>query len=111
MLQRWQEVALLQQEPHLLAYYVALALVFAELAGRRPAWAAALKEFTVKDSEFLQEIEDRGIAVGTLVGKIQLCQEMLKQPVTPAKELRTQSEQELGSLLTQLRDQLRSNGK
>jgi hypothetical protein len=111
VLQRWQEVALLQTEPHLLADYVVLALVFAELAGREPAWAAALKEFNVKDSVFLQEIEDRGIAKGALVGKIQAFQEMLKQPVTPAQELRARSEQELDSLLTQLRSQLRPNGQ
>ncbi|HYT91460.1 MAG TPA: hypothetical protein VEL76_22290 [Gemmataceae bacterium] len=111
VLQRWQEVALLQEEPHLRADYVVLALVFAELAGRKPIWAAALKEFDVKDSVFLQEIEEKGILKGTLVGKIQMCQEMLKQPVTPEHELRAQSEQQLDSLLAQLRKQWLANGQ
>jgi hypothetical protein len=118
VLQRWQEVALLQNEPHLLADYVVLALVFAELAGRKTAWAAALKEFNVQDSQVAQQWEDRGIEKGiekglvrgTLVGKIQMCQEMLKQPVTPEQELRAQSEQQLDSLLAQLRKQWLANG-
>ena len=59
----------------MLADYVVIALVFAELAGRKSAWDAALKEFNVKDSVFLQEIEDRtndkGWAKGELAGKIQ----------------------------------------
>jgi hypothetical protein len=107
VLKRWQEVALLQTEAHLLADYVVLALVFAELAGRKPAWTEALKEFNVKDSAFLQEIEDKGIAIG----KIQAFQEMLKQPVTPESDLRERSEQELDILLAQLRKQLLSNGQ
>jgi hypothetical protein len=111
VLKRWQEVALLQTEPHLLADYVVLALVFAELVGRKPAWAAALKEFNVNDSVFLQEIEDKGLAKGTLVGKIQMCQEMLKHPVTPEAELRARPNQELDNLLTQLRQQLLANGQ
>jgi hypothetical protein len=88
-----------------------LALVFAELVGRKPAWAAALKEFNVNDSVFLQEIENRGLAKGALVGKIQAFQEMLKQPVTPETELRARPNQELDSLLTQLRKQLLANGQ
>jgi hypothetical protein len=108
-------VTILQDEPHLLADYVVLALVFAELVGRKPAWAAALKEFHVNDSAFLQEIEDKaikkGLVKGALVGKIQMCQEMLKQPVTPETELRARPEQELDSLLTQLRQQLLANGQ
>jgi hypothetical protein len=110
VVQRWREVALLQDEPHLLADYVVLALVFAELAGRRAAWAAALKEFNVQDSQIAQQWEDKGIVKGTLVGKIQAFQEMLKQPLTPEKELRARSEQELDALLAQLRQQWLSNG-
>jgi hypothetical protein len=102
---------MLQDEPHLLADYVVLALVFAELVGRKPAWAAALKEFNVNDSVFLQEIENKGLAKGALVGKIQAFQEMLKQPVTPETELRARPEQELGDLLVQLRKQWLSNGQ
>ena len=135
VLERWQEVALLQKEPHLLADYVALTRVFAELAGRQAAWTAALKEFNMNDSVFLTEIENqaiergmakgmakgieqgieqgiaKGLAKGALVGKIQMCQELLRQPVTPETELRTRSEQELDSLLAQLRNQMLSNGK
>jgi hypothetical protein len=115
VLKRWQEVALLEKEPHLLADYVVLALVFAELAGRQDAWSAALKEFNVKDSQIAQQWEDKGIEKGlmkgALVGKIQAFQEMLKQPVTPEKELRARSQQELDMLLAQLRQQLPTNGR
>ena len=100
-------MTLLEKEPHLLADYVELALVFAELAGRQDAWSAALKEFNVKDSQIAQQWEDKGIAIG----KIQAFQEMLKQPVTPEKELRARPDQELNSLLAQLRRQLQSNGQ
>jgi hypothetical protein len=56
----------------------------------------------VNDSRIAQQWEDKG----ALMGKIQMCQEMLKQPVTPKKELRGRSEQDLDSLLAQLRKQL-----
>jgi hypothetical protein len=106
---------MLQTEPHLLADYVVLALVFAELAGRGAAWSAALKEFNVNDSAFLQDIEDKaikkGLVKGALVGKIQAFQEMLKQPVTPETELRARPEQELDNLLAQLRKQWLANGQ
>jgi hypothetical protein len=39
-----------------------------------------------------------------------MCQEMLKQPPTPEKELSALPEQELASLLERLRKQLLSNG-
>jgi hypothetical protein len=99
-----------QDRPHVRADYVALARTFAELAGREAVWFPALKELDMKDSVFLQEVEDRGIAKGTLVGKIQAFQEMLKQPLTPEQELRTLSEQELTDLLAQLRRQLPVKG-
>jgi hypothetical protein len=111
VVQRWQEVALLQKEPHLLADYVVLALVFADLAGRGDAWSPALKEFNVNDSRIAQQWEDKGLAKGKLVGQIQAFQEILKQPLTPEKELRARSEQDLDSLLAQLRKQLPFNGQ
>jgi hypothetical protein len=115
VLQRWQEVALLQKEPHLLADFVVLALVFADLAGRGDAWSAALKEFNVNDSRIAQQWEDRGIekglAKGEVVGQIRLCQEMLKQPVTATKELSALPEQDLDNLLAQLRKRLLPNGQ
>jgi hypothetical protein len=96
--------------PHVRHHYVALARTFAELAGRETVWFPALKELDMKDSAFLQEVDDRGIAKGTLVGKILLCQEMLKQPQTPEKELRRPSEQDLTALLAQIRQQLPVHG-
>ena len=68
----------------------------------------------MQDSHIAQQFEDKGIAKGlvkgTLVGKIQAFQEMLKKPLTPEKELRALPEQELAGLLAQLRNQLLSNG-
>ena len=110
VLERWKQVALLQNEPHLRADYVVLALVFAELADRLAAWSAALKESNVNDSRVAQQWEDKGIEKGRLVGKIQAYQEMLKHQPTPEAELRARSDQELNNLLTQLRNQLMSNG-
>jgi hypothetical protein len=114
VLRRWLELILLEDRPHVRADYVALARTFAELAGREAVWFPALKELDMKDSAFLQEVEDKGIekglAKGALVGKIQAFQEMLKQPVTTEQELRTLPEQDLAALLAKLRQQLQSNG-
>jgi hypothetical protein len=114
VLQRWQELAKRQEERHVRADYVALALVFAALAGCEAVWSAALKEFDVKESRIAQQWIDRGIekglTKGTLVGKVNLCQELLKQPLTPEKELSALPEQDLAALLAQLRQQLPTNG-
>jgi hypothetical protein len=59
--QRWKALTLRQDKGYLLADYVALDLVFAELAGREGLWSAALKEFAVKDSRIAQQWEDKGI--------------------------------------------------
>ena len=68
VLTSWKEQALRQPEPHLRADYVALALVFAELAGREAVWREALKEFDVTDSRIAQEWEDRGRRAGRQEG-------------------------------------------
>jgi len=54
--------------------------------------------------------EERGRTQGALVGQIRLCQQVLKQPLTPEEELYARPEQELAALLEQLRQQLLANG-
>ena len=54
--------------------------------------------------------EKRGREQGELVGQIRLCQQVLKQPLTPEEELYARPEQELAALLEQLRQQLHANG-
>ena len=114
VLERWQEVAKLQDKLYLRADYVAIALVFAELAGREAVWAAALKEFDVNDSRIAQQWEDkgidRGIVKGTLLGQVHLCQKLLKQPMTPEKDLRSLPNKDLEAMLTQLLSQLAAHG-
>jgi hypothetical protein len=67
VIRRWQELALRQDQPSLLADYVALASVFAELAGRDALWRAALKELDVKDSRVAEEWVDKGRREGAAV--------------------------------------------
>src|SRR5262249_48296522 len=49
---------------------------------------------------------EKGREEGALMGQVQLCQELLKQPPTPQAELLALSQEELAALLTQLRKQL-----
>ncbi len=55
---------------HLLTDYVALALVFAEMAGREEVWETGLGGFNMQESEFIrgwrQEGEKKGMEKGTL---------------------------------------------
>jgi hypothetical protein len=130
VMERWQELALRQPQKHVRADYCILARTLAELAGREALWTAALKEFDMKDSVLLTQIEDaaiergmkkgiekghkkglkEGIEKGELIGQIRLLQEILKQSVTPEKDLRKMSKADLKSLLTQLRERGLPNG-
>ena len=70
---RWQELAQTEPDPQRRADYGGLALVFAEAAGRRPAWKEALKEWNVIQSqqvlEWMAQGEAKGKAEGEAKGK------------------------------------------
>lgn len=51
---------------------------------------------------------EKGIAQGEVIGRIHLCQELLKQPLTPVEELRELSLEELALQAEQLKGQLLS---
>jgi predicted transposase/invertase (TIGR01784 family) len=57
-----------------------------------------------------REAEERGIEKGALLGKVQLCQLLLKQPETPQADLARLSQEELAALHAQLLKQLLPNG-
>jgi hypothetical protein len=81
----------------------------AELAGREAAWAAALRDFDVKDSVFLTQVAEEERAKGKLVGKIQTYQEVLKLPPTPDAELFAKTDKELALILAELRQRPHAN--
>jgi hypothetical protein len=60
--------------------------------------------------KYVSFAERQGIEKGTLVGKVQMCQELLKQPPTPQAELAALPQEQLEALLVQLRQQLLPNG-
>lgn len=110
VLARWRELAARQTVAYLRADYVALALVFADLAGRGELWESELKEFDVEDSRIAKKWDDRAFDRGTVVGQIRLCQELLHLPIQAEKDLRKLPKAELTQLLDQLRGQLVPNG-
>ncbi len=70
VVRRWRDLALRQQQLHLRADYVALALVFADLAGRKELWKTGLGGFNVRESEVVREWRkeafEEGIEKGAL---------------------------------------------
>ena len=87
--------------------------VFTQDEREREAYEQRLK-FQRDMSSSLRDQREQGIAVGrkegTLLGQIQLCQELLKQPPMSESELTSRSQEDLSALLTQLRKQLLPNG-
>lgn len=69
MMTRWQELARTEPDLKRQADYGGLALVFAEAAGRRPAWKEALKEWNVIQSQQVLEWMAQGEAKGEARGK------------------------------------------
>jgi hypothetical protein len=72
IVRRWRDLALRQKQLHLLADYVALALVFAEMAGleRQRLWETELEGFNVQESTVMRKWRkdgvDEGVQKGTL---------------------------------------------
>ena len=52
----WRRLAEDDPDPHLRADYGAIALTFADLADRRPAWVTGLEGFNVKESQVLRQL-------------------------------------------------------
>lgn len=70
---QWKQLAQAEPDDRRRADYGGLALVFAELAARRPAWKQALEGWNVEQSqqvlEWQAEAEKRGIVKGEAKGK------------------------------------------
>jgi len=60
VIRRWRDLALRQEQLHLRADYVALALVFAEMAGRKQLWETGLEGFNVQESEVIRGWRQEG---------------------------------------------------
>jgi hypothetical protein len=79
MIERWKRVAAAEPDDRLRSDYGALALVFAEAAGRHEVWAEALKGWNVKQSQQVlqwqadarQEGEKAGRIEGEKAGRIE----------------------------------------
>jgi hypothetical protein len=54
---------------------------------------------------------EKGFEKGEVIGRIHMCQEMLKQPETPKEELSALSQEDLSALLAQLRKQFMLNDR
>ena len=72
--------------------------------------ALAASEKAREQAERGREQAERGRERGILIGKIHLCQELLKQPPTPEAELVALTPEALAALLAQLRKQALPNG-
>ncbi len=66
VVRRWRDLALRQEQLHLRADYVALALVFADMADRKELWKAGLGGFNVRESEVVREWRKEAFEEGTL---------------------------------------------
>jgi hypothetical protein len=64
VVRQWRVLALRQKQLHLRADYVALALVFAELAGRDTLWKAGLEGFDMQESAIMRGWRKEGLDEG-----------------------------------------------
>ena len=88
IIDRWVRMA--EAEPDTLrkAQWGALALTFAELAGRTDAWQRGLKEFNVTKSMFLEGFRQEGRIKGLREGVVDALENRFGKPV-PAKMIST----------------------
>jgi hypothetical protein len=61
---RWRELAKRQEKLHLSADYAALALVFAEMAGRKQVWETELEGFGMQESPIMRRWRKDGVEEG-----------------------------------------------
>ena len=55
LIRRWRKLAMGQTQLHLRANYAVLALVFAEMAGRKPLWETELGGFNMQESPIMRK--------------------------------------------------------
>jgi hypothetical protein len=67
---RWRGLALRQQQLHLRAAYAALALVFADMAGRTALWQTGLEGFNMQESKIMRQWRQEGIEKGIEEGAL-----------------------------------------
>ena len=67
---RWRELATRQQQLHLRAAYAALALVFAEMAGRTTLWQTGLEGFPMQESAIMRQWRKDGMEEGIEKGAL-----------------------------------------
>jgi predicted transposase/invertase (TIGR01784 family) len=80
-----------------------------EQATKEKEQAIEAKEQAIEAKEQAIEAKEQAIKEG-LVGQIHIFQQVLKQPLTPAAELDSQSQEDLRALLAHLRKQALPNG-
>jgi hypothetical protein len=70
VVRRWRDLAMRQQQLHLRGNYAVLALVFAEMAGRKTLWETELGGFNLQESTVMnkwrKEATEKGIEMGAL---------------------------------------------
>jgi hypothetical protein len=70
IVRRWRELANRQQQLHLRGNYAILALVFAEMAGRKQLWESELEGFNMQESTIMRELREEGKKVGRDEGRL-----------------------------------------
>ena len=76
------------------------------IRSRGEVWAKALEGWTVTESKQVQEWQAQAREEGELVGRIQVYQEVLNQPISPREELRKQTRDDLTRMVEQLKRQI-----
>jgi hypothetical protein len=70
IVRRWRDLAMRQQQLHLRAAYAALALVFAEMAGRTALWQSGLEGFSMQESAIMRQWRKDGVEEGIEKGAL-----------------------------------------
>ena len=82
IMERWKELAVAEPDGRRRAEYGALALVFAEAAGRRALWRQALEKWNMIESqqvlEWMAEGEAKGLAEGLAEGQLREARTLLR---------------------------------
>jgi hypothetical protein len=68
VIRRWRDLAMRQQRLDLRGSYGSLALVFAEMAGRKAIWQTGLEGFDMQESTIMRQWRKDGIEVGRKEG-------------------------------------------
>src|SRR5262249_38651847 len=77
ILEQWKSLAAQEPDHHLRSSFAALALVFAELTGRKSLWSTALEKWNMRESQVVKEWKAEGRTEGLKEGRVQTKQEDL----------------------------------